>query len=38
MSVYRLELSYDGSRYKGWQKQGNTSPTVQEKIETKRTS
>lgn len=34
MSVYRLELCYDGSRYKGWQKQGNTSPTVQEKIET----
>ena len=34
MSVYRLELSYDGSRYKGWQKQGNTSPTIQEKIET----
>ncbi|MBE6969456.1 MAG: tRNA pseudouridine(38-40) synthase TruA [Ruminococcaceae bacterium] len=34
MSVYRLELCYDGSRYKGWQKQGNTSPTIQEKIET----
>ena len=34
MSVYRLELCYDGSRYKGWQKQGNTSPTVQEKLET----
>ena len=34
MSVYRLELAYDGSRYKGWQKQGNTSPTLQEKIET----
>ena len=34
MSVYRLELAYDGSRYKGWQKQGNTSPTLQEKLET----
>lgn len=34
MSVYRLELCYDGSRYKGWQRQGNTSPTVQEKLET----
>ncbi|MBQ2895284.1 MAG: tRNA pseudouridine(38-40) synthase TruA [Oscillospiraceae bacterium] len=34
MSVYRLELCYDGSRYKGWQKQGNTSPTIQEKLET----
>lgn len=29
----KLELQYDGSRYKGWQKQGNTDQTIQQKIE-----
>lgn len=26
-------LQYDGSRYNGWQKQGNTANTIQEKLE-----
>jgi tRNA pseudouridine38-40 synthase len=30
---YRLILEYDGSRYDGWQKQGNTDHTIQGKIE-----
>lgn len=30
---YRLTLCYDGSRYKGWQKQGNTDNTIQAKLE-----
>lgn len=30
---YRLVLKYDGSRYDGWQKQGNTENTVQGKLE-----
>ena len=34
MYTYRLTLSYDGSRYNGWQKQGNTKNTIQEKLET----
>ncbi len=34
MKNYRLVLSYDGSRYRGWQKQGNTENTVQQKLET----
>ena len=34
MFTYRLTLSYDGSRYNGWQKQGNTKNTIQEKLET----
>jgi tRNA pseudouridine38-40 synthase len=29
-----LKLCYDGTRYKGWQKQGNTAGTIQEKLET----
>ena len=29
----RLTISYDGSRYDGWQKQGNTSNTIQGKLE-----
>ena len=33
MTNYRLTLCYDGSRYKGWQKQGNTGNTIQEKTE-----
>jgi len=34
MYTYRLTLAYDGSRYNGWQKQGNTPNTIQEKLET----
>ena len=30
---FRLRLSYDGSRYRGWQKQGNTENTIQSKME-----
>ncbi|MDR2023436.1 MAG: tRNA pseudouridine(38-40) synthase TruA [Hungatella sp.] len=30
---YRMILEYDGSRYDGWQKQGNTEQTIQGKIE-----
>jgi len=31
---YKLTLCYDGSRYKGWQKQKSTDNTIQGKIET----
>lgn len=31
---YRMDITYDGSRYSGWQKQGNTGNTIQERIET----
>lgn len=34
MTNFRLTLSYDGSRYNGWQRQGNTRNTIQEKLET----
>lgn len=30
---YKLILKYDGSRYDGWQRQGNTSRTIQGKLE-----
>lgn len=30
---YKLVLQYDGSRYDGWQKQGNTDNTIQGKME-----
>ena len=33
MKNYRLTLCYEGSRYRGWQKQGNTDNTVQGKLE-----
>lgn len=33
MRNFRLCLCYDGSRYRGWQKQGNTGGTIQEKME-----
>ena len=33
MSNFRLTIAYDGSRYNGWQRQGNTPNTVQGKIE-----
>lgn len=29
----KLTIAYDGSRYDGWQKQGNTSNTIQQKLE-----
>ena len=31
---FRLTLCYDGTRYRGWQRQGNTSDTIQGKLET----
>ncbi len=34
MPNYRLTLCYDGTRWKGWQKQGNTDQTIQGKLET----
>ena len=33
MRTFKLTLCYDGGRYKGWQKQGNTGNTIQEKLE-----
>ena len=30
---YKLTIAYDGSRYDGWQKQGNTDNTIQGKLE-----
>ena len=33
MPNYRLTLCYDGTRWKGWQKQGNTDNTIQGKLE-----
>lgn len=30
---YKMVLQYDGSRYDGWQKQGNTKNTIQGKLE-----
>ncbi len=33
MANYKLVVCYDGSRYKGWQKQGNTDNTIQAKLE-----
>ena len=34
MPNYKLTLSYEGTRWRGWQKQGNTDATLQEKLET----
>ena len=34
MPNYRLTLCYDGTRWKGWQKQGNTDQTIQGRLET----
>lgn len=34
MRNFKLTLAYDGSRYRGWQKQGNTDNTIQQKLET----
>ena len=33
MYSYKCETTYNGTRYNGWQKQGNTSSTIQGKIE-----
>ncbi len=33
MKNFKLTLSYDGTRYRGWQRQGNTSNTIQGKLE-----
>ncbi len=33
MRNFKLTVAYDGSRYNGWQRQGNTSATIQGKIE-----
>jgi tRNA pseudouridine38-40 synthase len=33
MKNYKLIIQYDGTRYKGWQRLGNTENTIQEKIE-----
>ena len=34
MRNYRMTLCYDGTRYRGWQKQANTDKTIQGKLET----
>lgn len=33
MNAYKCVVSYEGTRYNGWQKQGNTKNTIQRKIE-----
>lgn len=33
MTNYKMILEYDGTRYRGWQVQGNTQDTIQGKIE-----
>ena len=33
MRNFKLTLCYDGTRYRGWQKQGNTDNTIQGKLE-----
>ena len=33
MKNFKMILKYDGTRYNGWQKQGNTEDTIQEKLE-----
>lgn len=33
MNSYKCIVSYEGTRYNGWQKQGNTTNTIQAKIE-----
>ncbi len=34
MQNLRMTIQYDGTKYDGWQRQGNTKNTIQEKIET----
>ena len=33
MTNYRMLVQYDGTRYNGWQKQGDTDNTIQKKLE-----
>lgn len=33
MKNYKITISYDGTKYNGWQRQGNTKNTIQEKFE-----
>ena len=33
MEHYKITVAYDGSRYDGWQRQGNTERTIQSKLE-----
>lgn len=33
MKNYKMVIAYDGTRYDGWQKQGNTEKTIQGKLE-----
>lgn len=33
MPNFRMVLSYDGTRYQGWQRQGNTKNTIQARLE-----
>ena len=33
MNNYRLTIEYDGTRFNGWQRQGNTKNTIQERFE-----
>ena len=33
MNNYKFTVQYDGTRYSGWQRQGNTSSTIQFKLE-----
>ncbi len=33
MKNYKITVAYDGTKYNGWQKQGNTKNTIQEKFE-----
>ena len=33
MTNYRMLIQYDGTRYNGWQKQGDTENTIQQKFE-----
>ncbi len=33
MKNYKIVVSYDGTKYNGWQKQGNTNNTMQERFE-----
>ncbi len=34
MKNYKMKVQYDGTRYNGWQRQGNTKNTIQERFET----
>ena len=33
MKNYKMLIQYDGTRYNGWQKQGDTDNTIQQKLE-----